>query len=219
MSKYRKWTGYSKKVGKSISNINKHMAEDQIQQSVLNKARADKFLIVFDIPPVLKTLARKLSDPKSRNAVIPDSVQFSIFGSLVPEITVPAVENRYSGSTLYVSSHSKNSYPPVNVKFNVDNEYKNWWTIYQWLNLMHDEKTGRYNERDIDIDFDIREYQTDITIYGLDEFDKRVIAFKYVKAFPTSINTIDYDYQSSGEIVSGFVFVYSQMHTELLFDF
>ena len=191
----------------------------KIQQSILNKARADKFLLVFDTPPILKSISKGFTDKTvdGGSNITPDAVQFSIFGSVVPEITVPAVENRFAGSTLFVTSHSKNSYPPVNVKFAIDNNYKNYWSIYQWLNLLHDQKEGYYNVRDLKATNDnFADYQTDITIYGLDEFDKKVIAFKYTKAFPTSINTIDYNYQGGDDIVSGFVFVYSQMHTELL---
>jgi hypothetical protein len=192
------------------------MANNVMKQSILNKARGDKFILVFDIPPVLKNIEKKYTDDSTRGAVIPDSVQFSIFGSIVPEIVVPAVENRYAGNTLYVSSHSKNSYPPVNVKFTIDNEYKNYWTMYQWLNLLHDEKEGVYNKRDLQVTNDFRDYQTDLTIHALDEFDNRVMSFKYTKAFPTSIDGIEYNYQGGDEIVSGFTFVYSQMHTELI---
>lgn len=187
----------------------------QLKQSILNKSRTDKFLLVFDIPPILKTFSQTRETAREE-VVIPDSVQFSIFGTLVPEITVPAIENRYAGNTLYISSNSKNSYPPVNVKFAVDNEYNNYWTIYQWLNLLHDEKEGRYNANNIVVDDSFNDYQTNLTIYGLDEYDNKKIKFTYTKAFPTSIDALDYNYQESGEIVSGFVFVYSQMHVELI---
>ena len=187
-----------------------------LPQSILNKSRVDKFLLVFDLPPILKTFSNTLRSEEDGRSVKPDAVQFSIFGSMVPEITVPAIENRYAGNTLYVSSHSKNSYPPVNVKFNIDNEYNNYWVIYQWLNLLHDQKEGRYNAQNIQLDGNFNDYQTDMTIYGLDEYNNKKIAFKYTKAFPTSINNIDYNYQESGEITSGFTFVYSQMHVEKL---
>ena len=123
------------------------MAYNTMQQSVLNKSRADKFLLVFDIPPILKEFNKKFS--QNNTSIISDSVQFSIFGTAVPEITVPATETRYAGSTLYVTSHSKNPYPPVSVQFNVYNEYKNYWVIYQWLNLLHDQYEGIYNARGI----------------------------------------------------------------------
>ena len=192
------------------------MAINTLPQSTLNKARNDKFLLVFDVPPILKTFSKQINGQRNNRTIIPDSVQFSIYGTIVPEIVVPAIENRYAGNTLYVSSNSKNSYPPVNVKFNIDNEYNNYWTIYQWLNLLHDQKEGRYNAGNIEVDKNFSDYQTDLTIYGLDEYNNKRIKFNYTKAFPTSVDTIDFNYQGGEEIVSGFTFVYSQLHTELL---
>ena len=175
------------------------MARNVYQQSMLNKSRSDKFLLVFDIPPILKEFNKKLS--QSNTTIISDSVQFSIFGTTVPEITVPAVENRYAGNTLYVSSHGKNPYPPVSVNFNVDNEYKNYWVMYQWLNLLHDQHEGRYNAREIN--------END------PNFNNR-IKFTYTKAFPTTVEAITYNYQTPDEISAGFTFVYSQLHTEVI---
>ena len=190
------------------------MARNSTQQSILNKSRADKFLLVFDIPPILKEFSKKFN--QSNKTIIPDSVQFSIFGTAVPEITVPAVENRYAGNTLYVSSHSKNSYPPVSVKFKIDNEYKNYWVMYNWLNLLHDQREGRYNAREIRVDENFDDYQVNLTIFGKDEFNNNRIKFTYTKAFPTTIENIEYDYQNPEELLSGFTFVYSQLHTEVI---
>ena len=145
------------------------MAKNALQQSILNKASEDKFLLVFDIPPILKSRNRHFNHNNVN--FIKESVQFSIAKTTVPEITVPAVEIRDAGSTLYVSSHSKNSYPPVTVEFKIDNEYKNYWTIYKWLNLLHDEKLGHYNADEIvAIHNSMDDYQTDLTIFGMDEF-------------------------------------------------
>ena len=188
-----------------------------VHQSVLNKARQDKFLLVFDLPPILKPIARK--HEYSNNVIIPDSVQFSIFGTVVPEITVKGVEVRHSGSTLYVSSLSKDSYPPVNIKFTVDSMYNNYHTIYKWLNLLHDEKTGIYNQQGlIPEDANFNDYQTDLTVYGLDEYGKKRISFTYTKAFPTTLDGITYNQKADQgeEIESGFTFLYSQMHLNIL---
>ena len=191
------------------------MATNSMQQAILNKSRADKFLLIFDIPPILKEFNKKFN--QSNLSIISDSVQFSIFGTAVPEITVPAVETRYAGSTLYVTSHGKNPYPPVSVKYNIDNEYKNYWVMYQWLNLLHDQYEGRYNAREInEYDPDFQDYQTNLTIYGKDEFNNNRIKFTYTKAFPTTVDAIDYNYQTPDEIASGFSFVYSQLHTEVM---
>lgn len=189
-----------------------------MQQAMLNKSRADKFLLVFDVPPILRDINKNFTQDQSNTTLISDSVQFSIFGAAVPEITVAAQETRYAGSTLYVSSHSKDPFPPVTVQFNVDNEYKNYWVIYQWLNLLHDQYEGRYNQRELNLskDPDFRDYQTNLTIFGKDEFNNNRIKFTYTKAFPTTIEAVNYNYQNADEITSGFTFVYSQLHTEVI---
>jgi len=194
------------------------MAGNIYQQSMLNKSRVDKFTLVFDVPPILKQFNRSWVLEQSNTTFIRDTVQFSIFGTAVPEITIPAVDNRYAGNTLYLSSHAKNAYPPVSVKFNIDNEYKNYWVIYQWLNLLHDQYEGRYNARDLSENepHNFKDYQTNLTIYGKDEFNNERIKFTYTKAFPTTIEAITYNYQAEEEISSGFTFVYSQLHTEVI---
>lgn len=189
----------------------------EIIQSVLNKARQDKFLLVFDLPPMMREINRKYD--RSNKTVQRDSVQFSVFGTIIPEVTVKGVEARYAGSTFYVSSHSKDSPPPVNIKFTIDNQYNNYHTIWFWLNLLHDHKTGTINKAGLEGGRCLEEdYMTDLTVYGLDEFGKKRISFKYVKAFPTSLDQITYEQKGDAgvEIESGFTFLYSQMHVELL---
>lgn len=189
----------------------------EIVQSVLNKARQDKFLLVFDLPPLMREINRYHN--RTNKTVNRDSVQFSIFGTIIPEVTVKGVESRFAGSTFYVSSHSKDSPPPVNIKFTVDNNYNNYFTIWFWLNLLHDHKTGTINKAGLVGDgCALNDYMTDLTVYGLDEFGKKRISFKYVKAFPTTLDQITYDQKGDAgvEIESGFTFLYSQMHVELI---
>lgn len=184
------------------------------KQSVLNKSRIDKFRLVFQLPNALKKINK--SSERQNSTVYQDSMQFSIYGTVVPGITVPALEIRYAGNTLYNSTHSKNSYPPVTVNFTIDNEYNNYWVIYKWINLLHDQKSGVFDKEEL-IENDIfKDYQTDLTIYGLDEFNKEKISFNYTKAFPTDLGGINFNYRESNEIESSFTFVYSQLHTTLL---
>ena len=72
-------------------------------QTVLNKSSQDKFLLTFSLPNALKRIQ---STTRSNQAVDIDTMQFSIYGTIVPKIEKPAVEIRYSGSTLYNSAHS-----------------------------------------------------------------------------------------------------------------
>lgn len=185
-----------------------------LSQSYLNKAKVDKFKLVFQVPAALRKISKH--QLRSNNTIIEDSVQFSIYGSVVPEVIVPGVDIRYTGSTLYVSSHSRASYPPVTVNFTIDNLFNNYWVIYQWLNLLHNQKTGTFDAANL-IGKDIfADYQTPISIYGLDEYENQRIKFTYTKAFPISLGAINYNYREAANIESSFTFVYSQLHTELL---
>lgn len=193
------------------------MSNTPIKQSFLNKARKDKFLLVFDLPPALKQIQTKFK--RGNDNIIPDTVQFSVYGVVTPGLTVKAVPARYSGSNLYVSSHAKDPYPPINLKFTVDSGYDNYWAIYSWLNFLHDQKTGFYNEQGLNLnDENFKDYQTTLTLYALDEYDNKVMKIDYTKSFPTSIDEITYDEQQTGEmeITSGFTFVFSQLHMEMI---
>ena len=93
-------------------------------QAALNKERKDKFILVIPTPKFLKEDVNRYSR-KNKN-VNPDSMQFSVYGSVVPPVTIPNVEVRYSGQTLNVTSHNRPAYPPVNVKFTIDNRFNNY---------------------------------------------------------------------------------------------
>jgi hypothetical protein len=55
------------------------------------------------------------------------------------------------------------------------------------------------------------QYKSTISIFGLDEYDKRVIEFKYTDAFPSTIGGINYSYRDAGEVESSFTLNYSQL--------
>jgi hypothetical protein len=55
------------------------------------------------------------------------------------------------------------------------------------------------------------QYKSTISIFGLDEYDKRVIEFKYTDAFPSSVGGINYSYRDAGEVESSFTLNYSQL--------
>ena len=190
------------------------MAVNQNDQSFLNKSRTDKFKLVFSLPPALRKINSK-TDRQTFN-VNEDAFQFSVYGAVVPELDVPALQIRYGGSNLYNSTHAREPYPPVTIDFTIDNGFNNYWVLYKWLDLMHDEKEGLYDASDLVSDEDFKNYQTDMTLYGLDEFNNERIQFTYTKAFPVTIGSIDYNYRTADEITSSMTFVYSQIHSKLI---
>jgi hypothetical protein len=189
-----------------------------ILQSPFNKARVDKFTLVVNLPPALKSINSKFD--RNNKTVNLDALQFSVFGTMVPDIVVPAIETRFAGSTIYVSSHNRPSFPAVNINFTIDNEFNNYWYIYQWLNLMRDEKEGVFgivNGRGLaESNAALGQYSTTFTLYGRDEFNNNIIKFDYFNAFPTKLGSITWNYQDSKEITCSFDFVFSNITSALL---
>jgi hypothetical protein len=189
-------------------------------QSPFNKSRKDKFIMVFSLPKALYKIVSKFE--RTENKIMPDTLQFSVYGNIVPNVSIPAIETRYAGQTLSHSSHSREPYEPNRVNFTIDNRFNNYWVIYSWLSLLNDDEKGVYDVNDITepvvgLPRSINgqnpnmEYRSDILIYGLDEYNKRIVEFKYTNAFPTNLGGINYNYRDSGEIESEFTYNFSQL--------
>jgi len=190
-------------------------------QSPFNKARKDKFLMVLNFPKGLKDISKKIN--RENTTIIPDALQFSVFGAVVPEIEVPAINVRYGGQTLATSSHSREPYPPVKVDFTVDNRFNNYYVIYKWLDVLNSSKTSIYDADNLTDPTktssggaDNLLYRSNISIFALDEYDKRVVEFIYTNAFPISLGGINFNNRDASEIESSFTFSYSQLQVSLV---
>jgi len=194
-------------------------------QSPFNKLRKDKFLLVLNLPDALKSINSKFV--RSDESINLPSLQFSVFGVTVPEINIPQVDITYGGQPFVQSSFKRPLWEPVTVSFTVDNRMNNYWTIYSWLNLLNDDETGVYDARNLIADSSnnkkakptiesVDKYAADISLFLLDEYDKRIVEFLFKKAFPTSLGGMNLNYRTSDEIETTFSFAYSQFIVKLV---
>jgi hypothetical protein len=188
-------------------------------QAVLNKSRLDKFIMVFDVPKLLKPLERKFE--RNNASIQLDTLQFSIYGTVVPQIQVPAVPVNYSGGALHVSSQVHPAYPPVTVNFTIDNQFNNYWVIHTWLNALREASTGLYaTAADHGKNFSgymlHKDYATDLTVLGLDEYHNEIVKWVYKHAFPTALGEISFNNRSAQEIETNFQFVFAEVECVLL---
>lgn len=180
-------------------------------QAVFNKASKDKFLLVFEIPPAFKNWVTSYNINK--RLIVPNSVQFSVFGLVVPEIEVPALTLPYAGQNLKVSSHARPAYEESTVGFTIDNRFKNYWTIWKWLDLLNDASKSGYDQNfqgNHQKDY-ILNYTANMSVLAMDEYNKPILEIVYTMAFPTRLGGIQYDYKDPEEVVSEFSFAYSQL--------
>jgi hypothetical protein len=143
----------------------------------------------------------------------------------VPEIIIPAVPVSYSGQTYNVSSHTRPNYNPLVVNFIVDNEFQNYYTMWAWLNALNTADGSIYGGTSFDQPTrrtavipqgNMNEYQTNLTVYGLNEYNQRVIEFTYFNAFITNLGGINYNYQDPSQINITATFQYSKFETLLI---
>lgn len=192
------------------------MDEPLTPQSILNKSSEDKFLLVLNLPPIMKTI----DVPKRANANVDlDKIQFSVEGSIIPPSTVPNVTVPFSGQNLEVTSYARTPWQKNRVKFTIDNRFNNYWVLWKWLNILNDSKLSIFNAGklpDTGVLKSLHNYQTDISIFAKDEYNNNTAEFKYHKAFITELGGFEYDYQKSDQIKSSFEFAYSQFYMDLL---
>lgn len=193
------------------------MSGNIIRQSVLNKAKKDKFLLVFTLPPaLLKSNARENPD-RLDEKIVHDSLQFSIYGTVVPTVTVNTVETPYSGQVFKFTGYHRPQYNNVMVNFVIDNQFNNYWVIYKWINLMnHNKEAFFYKDQQPLVNAPFSDYATNFTVFGLDEYDNRKIQFDYIGVVPVSLGSINYNYQDPTQADSTFEFSFSQLTSKLL---
>lgn len=195
-----------------------------LNQAILNKARVDKFLLIITMPLALRNIdVRYGSETPSK--IISDKLQMSVWGNVVPAISVPSVAVPFQGQVPKVTSFSRPSYDPVTVNFNIDSEFYNYYVIWKWLALLNDPIKSVFdannNSNRVDAGTNtlinprkpnyIPQYSSQISLQPLNEYNQVLGEFVFTQCFATSLNGINFNYQSGEEITSSFTFDFSQL--------
>lgn len=182
-------------------------------QSPLNRASKDKFILLMNLPYILRKNSTK------DELLNIESLQISIHGSVVPTISVPSVEVTYAGQSTNVSSHSRPNYAPLSVNFIVDNDFKNYYVLWKWLDLLNTATNSVYDgtplrqrtSNDLITPGSEHEYQTTFLLYSLNEYNQPTMEFRYHNAFITTLGAINYSYRDGTLIESSAEFQFGQL--------
>lgn len=188
----------------------------QDKQSILNKSRADKYKMILNLPDALRG---SKSVERSNKKIDFNALQFTIYGSPVPDIIVPSVSQMYAGQQLKISSHTRSPYENVFIDFNIDNLYRNWWVVYYWLNLLNNERDSyydKYNLGENEAWEAMKDYTANFTIYGMDEYNNNVIKFDYEGCFPVSVTSPKYSDRNPEQLESRFEFAFTFFRATLV---
>lgn len=188
-----------------------------MNQSPLNKNRNDKFILVLNLPEILKEINDNTT--RNNNRINSNSLEMSVFGTVTPSMKVNSTTINYGAQSIKVSSHAREPYDDINLDFKIDNEFKNYWVIYKWLDILNDIKRGTFNNDNI-INIKgseyLQAYSSTFTIYGLNEYEERKIQFDYIGAFPTNLSEIKWNYGDPSEISANATFSFTRMESKLI---
>jgi hypothetical protein len=186
------------------------------QQSQLNVTRKDKFLLIIDIPPILKPLLQK-EDRFCRGGNL-ERLQMSIWGFVVPQISINKIDVSYGGQIAKFSGLSRPAYDAVSINFTVDNRFDNYYILYKWLDIQNNDTKGYFDADNLRPCSTGKgtDYKTTVTVMSLDEYEKPTAKWDYFGAFPTILGAINASYRDANELESTFSFEFSQLKMSLL---
>jgi len=214
---------------------------EQTPQTVLNKVKQDKFILIINTPPALKQFQTR-SD-RSDKLLNLDKMQYSVVGVNIPSHVINEQEISYMGQTTHVTSQTRAKHPVSKVNFTIDNNFDNYWYVWKWLYILNNptdsgmdehfsqfEVTGqipldamrkdlkgdpiKYKHIEMKNMYD--DYQTTISLYGLREYNEKIIKFDFDHAFITELGGFDYNYQNIDDIACSFSFAYGQVRVSLV---
>lgn len=188
------------------------MPDNQITQSILNRSRVNRFILILDLPERLKDHSDVFQIK---------NLQFTVTGTIFPDIKAHSHALRYSGQTMNVSGFSRPEYPPLKILFKIDNEWKNYMAIYNWINIFNDDKMSLFDYRNFlennsskEVIESYRKCVKDLSIIQLDEYNNKIMKFTYTDAYPISLGGYNPDYQKGDEINCSAEFMYNQFIPE-----
>ena len=183
-------------------------------QSPLNKTISDKFIFIMNLPECLKNAQNKYVQSMSEAGIGRDAITWSLTNVSIPRNSIKAESIPYGGGHYYVSSHTKTPYDALKIDFKIDNKYANYYTIYEWMNLIYHEKHGHYNAEGITNKVGTDAYATNIAVVATDEYNEPVIQWTFTKAFPVEVPSLELNYQKTDEINCSCTFYFSQMYVK-----
>jgi len=202
------------------------MSDQITQQAVLNKSRKDKFRLILDLPDALKGINVTDQSARDNENVILSSLQYSVYGTIVPVTTINPTVLPFAGQNLSLTTGARDKYENITVSFTVDNGFNNWWVLWKWLDYINSATTSLLDPDNLTAlpskpelysgTANLQPYQTNITVYGLDEYNNNKIRFSYSKAFITNLTGITYNYRDADQMEASFTFSFSQFTSELL---
>lgn len=122
----------------------------------------------------------------------------------LPGVNIDTVDAKYNGHGIKIATGT--SKDDINVQFLLTEDMVEYQTINMWKNLIVDSRTKKVGY--------FKDYKTDITVQVLSHKDEVVYSVTLQDAYPTLINSVQFDKQESDNFLQiGMAFTYRRAIT------
>jgi len=184
-------------------------------QSISNVTRKDKFKLIIDIPCALQNI---IKETNSCSNLTIEKLILNVWGYLVPEFQINNNDVGYGGQVFSFSNLSRPAIPPITVNFTVDNNFKNYFILYKWLDFQNDEELSIFDGKNLHQNHTgrINEYSSVFTIVALDEYDSEIAKWEFRNAYPISLGSLNISPRESTELETTVTFRANQVKMILI---
>jgi len=122
-----------------------------------------------------------------------DEYFLNLYETVLPSISFDEGEMHWKGNRSYGSALGI-TYGPWNTIFFIDEDFKNYLMIYNWMMLIRDGIEKLHGKNALD-------NQIDATLSVIDNFNKHIVKFKFVNIWPSELGEISFSYQEGESIL------------------
>lgn len=153
----------------------------------LNKSSPNKFNLVFT------KLPGDTSVSAARNFTM------NIFGTILPGVRLDVSKNSYMGWQIN-SSSSTMEFSEWTFNFNVDENFDNWFKIFDWMQLVNNNRDYIYSKES--------EFLVDATLLILDDYNKVIKQINFKNMFPGDLESVNFSKREGESILESSVTMY-----------
>ena len=151
-----------------------------VPQSALNRLDTDSYFAILDLPVCL----RGHNKDNNGNPISLDLLELNIKGFTIPSIEIESSRHDYINGSVGDSNKKLSEFQKMTIKFNVDGDMTNYYTLYTWINkLVNLDGTATLYTKN--------EYSTIFTVLILDQYEQPLGAFTFHGVFPTGLGQLD----------------------------
>lgn len=148
--------------------------------SNLNKTSPANYQLVFSKLPFLDSIRES------------NELTLNIYNSIIPSLTLEMQEQHWQGATRKIIT-GELSFEPWFISFLVDDDFNNWYSLYHWVNQIHNNK-DRFLKSP-------KDYCTDLSLYITNNKKDNIMVVSFINAFVNFLGEVNLSVREGSEVL------------------